>query len=59
MEVFDQQKGRFAAVQIPQPLEHRHRLTASQSFDVQNPLKAVDEIPATKLVLQPGRCLPQ
>jgi hypothetical protein len=59
MEVLDQQKGRSAAVQVSQPLQNSHRLTTPQPLNVQNALKAVDEIPAAQLMLQTGCCLRQ
>ena len=52
MEILHQQQGGTAAVQIPQPLQHRHRLAGTKALPIENALEAVNEIPAAKLVIE-------
>ena len=52
VKVLQQQQGGAGTVEVAQPLQNRHRLTAARSFRIQDSLEAINEIPAPQLTLQ-------
>ena len=57
MKIFHQQNGWTVGIEFLEPLQDRHRLSASQSIGIEDAAEALDEVPTGEPALQPFRGL--